>query len=52
MTTPAPATPPGSTPTDPGTQPVTPPAPRIDNADALQSLLKSIKRDLKDAAQI
>lgn len=29
MTTPAPATPPGSTPTNPGTQPVTPPAPLV-----------------------
>jgi hypothetical protein len=31
---------------------VTSPAPRIDRADHLQSLLNAIKRDLKDAAQI
>jgi hypothetical protein len=29
-----------------------PPVPRKGNADALQSLLTSIKQDLKDAAQI
>jgi hypothetical protein len=29
-----------------------PPPPRADRADALQSLLNAIKRDLKDAAQI
>jgi hypothetical protein len=34
------------------TVPATSPAPRIDSADSLQSLLNSIKRDLKDAAQI
>jgi hypothetical protein len=28
------------------------PAPRVDSTEALQSLLNSIKRDLKDAAQI
>jgi hypothetical protein len=28
------------------------PAPRIERADRLQSLLNAIKRDLKDAAQI
>jgi hypothetical protein len=32
--------------------PATLPAPRIDRADRLQSLLNAIKRDLKDAAQI
>jgi hypothetical protein len=32
--------------------PVTSPAPRIDSTDSLQKLLSSIKRDLKDAAQI
>jgi hypothetical protein len=32
--------------------PATPPAPRIDRADSLQSLLNAIKQDLKDAAQI
>jgi hypothetical protein len=28
------------------------PAPRVDSTETLQSLLTSIKRDLKDAAQI
>jgi hypothetical protein len=39
---------------EPGSDPVpaTSPAPRIDRADSLQSLLNAIKRDLKDAAQI
>jgi hypothetical protein len=39
---------------EPGSDTVaaTSPAPRIDNIDSLQSLLNSIKRDLKDAAQI
>ena len=32
--------------------PPTLPAPRADSAESLQSLLTSIKRDLKDAAQI
>jgi hypothetical protein len=32
--------------------PATLPAPRIERADKLQSLLNAIKRDLKDAAQI
>jgi hypothetical protein len=36
----------------PATVPATLPAPRIDRADRLQSLLNAIKRDLKDAAQI
>jgi hypothetical protein len=39
---------------EPGSEavPATLPAPRIERADTLQSLLNSIKRDLKDAAQI
>jgi hypothetical protein len=36
----------------PATLPATLPAPRIERADTLQSLLNAIKRDLKDAAQI
>jgi hypothetical protein len=36
----------------PAISPVPTSAPRIDRRDSLQSLLKAIKRDLKDAAQI
>jgi hypothetical protein len=36
----------------PEAAPLTLPIPRVENAETLQSLLTTIKRDLKDAAQI